>query len=67
MLVQDHDSVHCDVFKQLVIIILQEVKEGSVYKHQTTYSEEASLVLHQLASAQEVLPILSVIPEVKIM
>ncbi|KAH9692030.1 putative aarF domain-containing protein kinase [Citrus sinensis] len=40
-----------------------EVKEGSIYKNQTTYSEEASLVFYQLASAQEVLPILSVIPE----
>lgn len=66
LLVQDHDVVHCDVFKQLVIIILQEVKEGSIYKNQTTYSEEASLVFYQLASAQEVLPILSVIPEVKL-
>lgn len=40
-----------------------EVKEGSIYKNQTMYTEEASLVFYQLASVQEVLPILSVVPE----
>lgn len=68
----EEDKINLTNLRRLLLLLSRvrssksasvEVKEGSVYKNQTTYSEEASLVFHQLASAQEVLPILSVIPE----
>ncbi|XP_021820482.1 uncharacterized aarF domain-containing protein kinase At1g71810, chloroplastic isoform X2 [Prunus avium] len=39
------------------------IKEDIPYKNQQMNSEEASLVFNQLASIQDILPILSVIPE----
>ncbi|XP_016650967.1 PREDICTED: uncharacterized aarF domain-containing protein kinase At1g71810, chloroplastic isoform X2 [Prunus mume] len=39
------------------------IKEDIPYKNQQKNSEEASLVFNQLASIQDILPILSVIPE----
>ncbi|PQQ04138.1 putative aarF domain-containing protein kinase [Prunus yedoensis var. nudiflora] len=39
------------------------IKEDIPYKNQQMTSEEASLVFNQLASIQDILPILSVIPE----
>ncbi|KAJ4951450.1 hypothetical protein NE237_028282 [Protea cynaroides] len=39
------------------------VTDLNLYENQITYSEEASRVLYQLISVQELLPVLSVIPE----
>lgn len=52
-----------DLFSiNLLNFILQEVKEGNIYRNQTTFLE----VFNQFTSAQEILPILSIIPEVRI-
>lgn len=43
---------------------LQQVKAVSTYGEALTPLDEASLVMYQLPSAQEMLPILSILPEV---
>ncbi|KAL6269431.1 hypothetical protein ACE6H2_026342 [Prunus campanulata] len=43
--------------------LIEVIKEDIPYKNQQMISEEASLVFNQLASVQDILPILSVIPE----
>lgn len=43
---------------------LQQVKAVSKYGEALTPLDEASLVMYQLPSAQEMLPILSILPEV---
>lgn len=48
------------------ITILKEANGIIPYKNQDGYSKEASLLLYQLPSVQEILPILSVIPEVSL-
>lgn len=48
------------------LFVLQEVAEVTAYTNRRTYSMEASLVLNQFAPVQEMLPLLSVIPEVRI-
>lgn len=46
------------------ILFLQEAKELRPYKNQGTFTEEVFLTFYQLPSIQEILPVLSVIPEV---
>ncbi|XP_057973886.1 uncharacterized aarF domain-containing protein kinase At1g71810, chloroplastic [Malania oleifera] len=67
----DEDIFNLRILHRLVVLLsgLQQnesssmgVNEVSPYKNQRMYSEEASLVLYQLTSIQEVVPILSIIP-----
>ncbi|KAK9111132.1 hypothetical protein Scep_018651 [Stephania cephalantha] len=44
-----------------------EVEQVNIYKNSNAYFEEASLVFNQLASFQEVLPVLSTIPEKRLL
>jgi hypothetical protein len=50
----------------VLVVILKGLGGVSPNKSQNLYQEEASLVFNQLASVQEILPILSVISEVRI-
>uniref|UniRef100_A0A5B7BC16 ABC1 atypical kinase-like domain-containing protein n=1 Tax=Davidia involucrata TaxID=16924 RepID=A0A5B7BC16_DAVIN len=68
----DEDVINLRTLRHLVLLLSglqknesssKDVKEINPYKNQRAYSEEASLVLHQFASVQELLPLLSVIPE----
>ncbi|KAF8404505.1 hypothetical protein HHK36_009390 [Tetracentron sinense] len=68
----DEDIVNLRTLRQLMLLLsgLQKnesstlaVKDVNLYENGRTYSEDASLVIYQLASIQELLPILSVIPE----
>ncbi|KAK9271169.1 hypothetical protein L1049_026758 [Liquidambar formosana] len=68
----DEDIINLRTLRRLVLLMAgfqrnegsnMTVQGVSTYKNQRTVSEEASLVLYQLASVQEILPILSVIPE----
>lgn len=52
------------VFEMLAASILQQVKATSKNGEALTPQDEASLVMYQLPSAEEILPILSIIPEV---
>ncbi|KAL5843619.1 hypothetical protein ACOSQ4_009577 [Xanthoceras sorbifolium] len=68
----EEDIINLRTFNRLMMLLsghqrressIVEVKEVSPYKNQNTYAEEALLVLYQLTSVQEILPVLSVIPE----
>ncbi|KAH7568131.1 hypothetical protein JRO89_XS07G0243900 [Xanthoceras sorbifolium] len=70
----EEDIINLRTFNRLMMLLsghqrressIVEVKEVSPYKNQNTYAEEALLVLYQLTSVQEILPVLSVIPEPK--
>ena len=53
------------VMNFFIIFSLQRVRRTDKNTIQETNLEDVSLVINQLASVQDVLPILSVIPEVK--
>ncbi|KAK2659164.1 hypothetical protein Ddye_005697 [Dipteronia dyeriana] len=68
----EEDIINLRTFQRLMLLLSGherresfngEVNEVSPYMNQKTYAEEAPLVFYQLASVQDILSILSVIPE----
>ncbi|XP_077224324.1 protein kinase superfamily protein isoform X1 [Tasmannia lanceolata] len=71
-LMVDEDVNNLRTFRRLMLLlsriqnnetISMGVRDVNTSENSRTYTEEASLVLYQLASVQEILPILSIIPE----
>ncbi|KAJ0025068.1 hypothetical protein Pint_07832 [Pistacia integerrima] len=69
----EEDLINLRTLRRLMLLLsgfqrsegpMAEVKELSPYKNQGTFMEEAFLTFYQLPSIQEILPVLSVIPEV---
>lgn len=58
------DQIRVYIFEMFAASILQQVKATSKNGEALTPQDEASLVMYQLPSAEEVLPILSILPEV---
>ncbi|XP_031258382.1 uncharacterized aarF domain-containing protein kinase At1g71810, chloroplastic [Pistacia vera] len=68
----EEDLINLRTLRRLMLLLsgfqrsegpMVEVKELSPYKNQGTFMEEAFLTFYQLPSIQEILPVLSVIPE----